>query len=167
MPITLNGSGTITPTSAVQPTGSILQVVQTVKNDSFSTTSTSYVDITGFSVSITPTQASSKILLSNCCGVSTTGQSSVLYMNLLRGSTPIAQPSQSSGFSSTATIYPESISNMESWSFNFLDTPTYSLGDTITYKWQVKGYTATQFINNRNGDDIVRTATIIAMEVAG
>ena len=56
---------------------------------------------------------------------------------------------------------------MESWSFNFLDTPTYSLGDTITYKWQVKGYTATQFINNRNGDDIVRTATIIAMEVAG
>ena len=29
MPITLNGDGTITPVSAVQPTGSILQVVST------------------------------------------------------------------------------------------------------------------------------------------
>ena len=145
--------------------GKYLQTVQTFKNDSFSTTSTSYVDITGFSVSITPTQTSSKILLLNCCGVSTTGQSSVIYMNLLRGSTAIAQPSQSTGFSSTATIYPELINNMESWSFNFLDTPTYTLGDTITYKWQIKGYTATQFINQRNGSDIPRTATMIAIEV--
>tara|TARA_B100000282_G_scaffold44014_1_gene27385 strand:+ start:854 stop:1441 length:588 start_codon:yes stop_codon:yes gene_type:complete len=145
--------------------GKHLQTVQTIKNDSFSTSSTSYVDITGFSVSITPSQASSKILLLNCCGISTTGGSSVIYMNLLRGSTAIAQPSQSTGFSSTATIYPESVSNMESWSFHFLDTPTYTLGDTITYKWQTKGYTATQYINNRNGNDIVRVATMIAIEV--
>jgi hypothetical protein len=188
MPIAINGSGTVTGisvgglpdgivdtdmlaagavTAPKRGAGAILQVVQTFKNDSFSTSSTSYVDITGFSVSITPSQASSNILLLNSCGISTTGGSSVIYMNLLRGSTAIAQPSVSTGFSSTATIYPESINNMESWSFHFLDTPTYTLGDTITYKWQTKGYTGTQHINNRNGNDMPRTATMIAMEVAG
>jgi len=41
----------------------VLQVVQTVKTDTFSTTSSSYVDVTGLSVSITPLFSTSKILL--------------------------------------------------------------------------------------------------------
>ena len=44
-------------------TGGILQVVQTVKTDVFSTTSTSYVDVTGLNVSITPTSSTNKILI--------------------------------------------------------------------------------------------------------
>ena len=43
--------------------GHIVQVKQTVKTDEFSTTSTSAVDVTGLSVSITPTSTSSKILV--------------------------------------------------------------------------------------------------------
>ena len=42
--------------------GKILQVVQTFKNDTASTSSGSYADITGFTVSITPSATSSKIL---------------------------------------------------------------------------------------------------------
>ena len=38
-------------------------VVQTVKTDTFSTTSTSFVDVTGATVSITPTSATSKVLV--------------------------------------------------------------------------------------------------------
>ena len=45
------------------PAGSVLQVVQTVKTDTFATTSTSFVDITGVSVAITPSSTSSKILI--------------------------------------------------------------------------------------------------------
>ena len=145
--------------------GAILQVVQTFKNDSFSTTSTSYVDITGFSVTITPSSTSNKILLLNFAGISTDGSSSVQYMNLLRGSTAIAQPSVSTGFSSTATMFPQSISNMISWSYSFLDSP--STTSATTYKWQIKGYTGTQYINQRALNDMPRTATMIAMEVAG
>lgn len=46
--------------------GAVLQVVQTVKTDTFSTTSpaeTAFVDVTGFSVTITPSATSSKILI--------------------------------------------------------------------------------------------------------
>jgi len=41
----------------------VLQVVQTLKTASFSTTSASLVDVTGLSVSITPTSATSKVLV--------------------------------------------------------------------------------------------------------
>ena len=189
MPIAINGSGTITgisvgglPDGIVDADmlaanavtagklssgvgGKILQVVQTFKNDSFSTTSTSYVDITGFSVTITPSSTSNKILLLNFAGLSTDGNSSVQYINLLRGSTAIAQPSVSTGFSSTATMFPQSISNMISWSYSFLDSPNTT--SATTYKWQIKGYTGTQYINQRALNDMPRTATMIAMEVAG
>ena len=43
--------------------GKTLQVVQTVKTDIFTTTSTSYVDVTGLSVTITPSSATSKLLV--------------------------------------------------------------------------------------------------------
>ena len=186
MPIAINGSGTVTGisvgglpdgivdtdmlaagavTAPKRGAGAILQVVQTFKNDSFSTTSTSYVDITGFSVTITPSSTSNKILLLNFAGLSTDGNSSVQYINLLRGSTAIAQPSVSTGFSSTATMFPQSISNMISWSYSFLDSP--STTSATTYKWQIKGNTGTQYINQRAINDMPRTATMIAMEVAG
>ena len=186
MPIAINGSGTVTGisvgglpdgivdtdmlaagavTAPKRGAGAILQVVQTFKNDSFSTTSTSYVDITGFSVTITPSSTSNKILLLNFAGLSTDGNSSVQYINLLRGSTAIAQPSVSTGFSSTATMFPQSISNMISWSYSFLDSPNTT--SATTYKWQIKGYTGTQYINQRALNDMPRTATMIAMEVAG
>ena len=43
--------------------GKVLQVIQTVKTDIFSTSTTSFTDITGLSVSITPSSASNKILV--------------------------------------------------------------------------------------------------------
>ena len=41
--------------------GGIIQVRSTTKTDPFDTTSTSFTDVTGLSVSITPTRADSKI----------------------------------------------------------------------------------------------------------
>ncbi len=43
--------------------GKILQVVSTTKTSTFSTSSSSYTDVTGLSVSITPTSTSSKIFI--------------------------------------------------------------------------------------------------------
>ena len=42
--------------------GGIIQIVQTVKQDQFTTSSTSYVDVTGMSATITPKFSTSKIL---------------------------------------------------------------------------------------------------------
>lgn len=44
-------------------TGKILQVVSTTKTDTFTSTNTSFVDITGLTVTITPSSTSSKILI--------------------------------------------------------------------------------------------------------
>jgi len=68
MAIVLNGStNAITPKTAVQPTGSILQVVSTTKQDTFSiegvSSSGGYSAITGLSASITPSSLSNKILI--------------------------------------------------------------------------------------------------------
>ena len=51
------------PSSAKLPAGTVLQVVSVSKTDTFSTTSSSFVDVTGLSVSITPSSASSKIMI--------------------------------------------------------------------------------------------------------
>ena len=70
MPTIIDGTAGITypvvagATSAVQASsGKVLQVVSTTKTDTFSTASTTFVDLTGLSVSITPTSTSSKILV--------------------------------------------------------------------------------------------------------
>ena len=72
MPVTINGtSGVVTATSYSGSggnltgitTGKILQVQSVVKTGQFSSTSTSFTDITGLSVNITPTSSSNKILV--------------------------------------------------------------------------------------------------------
>ena len=45
------------------PTGSVLQVVSTLKTDTFSTSSGTYVAITGLSATITPSSSSNRILV--------------------------------------------------------------------------------------------------------
>ena len=50
------------PASAM-PAGSVLQVVQTVKGDTYSQTSTTFTTIPGLSASITPSSATSQILV--------------------------------------------------------------------------------------------------------
>ena len=76
MPITLNGSGTVSGISAgglpdgiIQSAdlatgvgGKILQVLQAIKTDTF-TSSASTADITGLSVNITPSASTSKIYI--------------------------------------------------------------------------------------------------------
>ena len=61
--ITSDGSGVITSSKF-----KIGQVVSTTKTDGFSTSSTSVTDVTGLSVSITPTSTSSKVLFKTSSG---------------------------------------------------------------------------------------------------
>lgn len=110
------------------------QVVNTVKTDTFTSTSTAYVDITGLSLSITPTSASSKILVFAVVNGSGPSAVSDAVVQLVRDSTAIGNGatagSRRVGFgqlnASTGSIYPGAIT--------FLDSPATT--SATTYKIQ-------------------------------
>ena len=152
MPITLNGSGTVSGISAgglpdgiIQSAdlaagvgGKILQVVQATKGDVFTTTSTSNVDVTGLSASITPASTSNKILVIVYLNALVT-ESTNRYggrMQLVRDSTDIARGAAagnrvrcSTGLSGDGDIFAQNVG------INFLDTPSST--SSLTYKVQV------------------------------
>lgn len=159
---TLNSSGFSYP-------GAILQVVSATKTDTFSTTSTSYTDVTGLSVTLTPTSSSSKFLIYFfLCA----GNQNLFTAQIVRNSTAIAI-GDASGSRTQATVgtMSNSDANMQtSNSFGHLDSP--ATASAITYKVQVRTESgATNYINrsisDSNSSAGARTASsIIVMEIA-
>jgi hypothetical protein len=164
-------SGTIVTTNTM-PAGSVLQVVSTTKTDTFSTgTSAAWVDITGMSVSITPTSASNKILVifsGNAAG--TTGTSG-WSAQLVRGSTAICIGDAAGSRLSVSTGGATTDSN---WSLpasiNYLDSPATT--SSVTYKIQGRVGAGSFYFNRSQNDTdasgITRAAsTITVMEIKG
>ena len=156
--------------SSVSGAGIILQVVQTSKTDDFSTTSTSFTDVTGFSASITPSSTSSKVLVMVSSNTSTSGGNNA-QMKLVRGSTDIFIGDADSSHSQAAAQSRINDTNSSlTLTFNFLDSP--STTSATTYKLQYKVQAGTGTINKTQADSdnssIARTASsIILMEVRG
>lgn len=175
--IELTVPGTGSGTLAVGDTGKILQVVQATKTDVFSTSTTgSYVDITGLTVNITPTKANSNILVMAVIGSFTSGDATAIALTTADG-TAIIQGDAVSGKDSVSTgSYAGGTSTGEAWYGNNpapifkLHDPSYSLGNTLTYKCRVKGNSGTTYVNRNQSDSgqyALRTAsTITLMEVA-
>lgn len=158
--------------TALAGSGGVLQVVSTTKTDTFTSTSTSYVDITGLSLSITPVSTSSRILLvANIEALE--GASNSLFLRFVRNSTPIAV-GDAAGVRVQATggiRYPSSDSGgIGSVGLSFVDSP--SATSATTYKIQIAVQGGTGCVN-RSPDDVDNTArgryvsTITAMEIAG
>jgi len=157
------------------PTGSVLQVISgTPKTDTFSTTSNSYVDVTGLSVTITPTSATSTILVLfqiNGCQPVGAGRA---YVRLLRGATVIdagdAAGSRTpglGGFSSNDTSIPSA-----PVSGSFLDSPATTSSTTYKIQLAMTAGAGTAFINRSELDNdasgqIRMASTITVMEIAG
>lgn len=143
----------------------ILQVASTTKNDSFSTTSTSFVDVTGFSVSITPRSTSSLVFVLITLNVSSNNTRMLMDMNMMRGSTNINQGAVIAGKQSfsleivSADDRPTAIAVLQ-----FLDTPNTT--SATTYKAQVRTNTSTLWVNRDFGDNFRSASTITVMEVS-
>ena len=159
MPITLNGSGTVTgisagglPSGIIQSAnlasgvgGKSLQVVQVIKKDIQSHTGTSFVDISSFNPSITPTGTNSKILLDICIQGSNNGSGALnVYRSIGGGS--YAQltdfigdqhPNSSNAIRTTMSAGGQDTDSFESFSMKILDTPSYSSGQAVAYKLQI------------------------------
>ncbi len=148
--------------------GKILQVVSTAKTDIFSTTSTSAVDITGLTATITPSSTANKILVLVTIGAFSPEAGNTGNLQIARGGTALniatgGATSNSAGLSVTSGAtygnHTESIS--------FLDSPSST--SSLTYSCQVFAQSgSTLYVNRWVANDARRaTSTITVMEVAG
>jgi len=168
MTVIINGNGTITPTSAVQPTGSILQVKQAVKTDTASFNSNSFTDITGLSVDITATAADSKMLVMAYLYIGVNQASQTAKINIVRGTTNIGQPTSGSHQATMHSwIYQQSMQNV---AMHFLDDTTFATNAATNYhlEFASDGANTDFYINRYHGSDSYRgISTLTVMEVAG
>ena len=155
--------------------GGIIQVKQTVKTDTFTSSSTSYTDITGLSVSITPTRSDSKILVMMHVNLGHTNYVSG-FLRLMRDSTAISVADAAGNrIVSTVAMADDPVDDeINCYSATFLDSP--STTSATTYKVQLttesSGNTGEVYVN-RSGEDAnnvqnARTvSSITVMEVSG
>jgi len=150
--------------SAGATAGQVIQVVSTTKTDTFGSTSDSFTDVTGLSVSITPSSSSNKILIISNFYTSVSGTSRVVLYNLVRNSTNILQPSSSG---QSAGNFTGASNDLQSISMNFLDSPSST--SSVTYKIQGKGNATdfTWYVGRRSGNDWFTPSTITALEIKG
>ena len=91
----VSDAGTIKRIDFSHIKGLVRQVIQTTKTDIFSSTSTSFADVTGVTANITPSSTSSKILVMLNGSANSSQASTQLYrLKLLRGSTSIGLSGQ-------------------------------------------------------------------------
>ena len=166
--------------------GRILQIVTNEKGDVVSVSGqnngSSFADLTGINVTITPTVANSKILVQFCLGkVTNTGNSTgVRFTQSVGGGSAdvikVSTNPQSRKAVST-NIYGSGVINTghaQGFNYQFIDTPSYSVGQAIVYQMQILTEASTNFYVNRTGDDtnngniyFARAfSTITAMEVS-
>ena len=159
--ISSNGSGTVTLGAAFPSTGKIGQVIQTNKVDTFSSSSTSLIDITGLTASITPTATSSKILVNLRISYSMgSAHNTGMILRLLRGSTVISGGTASSNRPSALMRYNMATAGDGYYSLvystgdvstNFLDSPNST--NSQVYKIQGKVDGSNSLHINRTGYD--------------
>lgn len=164
--------------TSAQPTGAVLQVVSTDYTSLFSTTSSTPVDITGFSATITPTSSSSKILV--MVSVFFGGAYDIYpYVLLKRNGTSISTGTTGTGNQKNVFLggYFTAISSMvyggHQMSKNYLDSPSST--SALTYQMQLAHpyqISSTAYINRQEAQMDTTftqypTSSITLMEIAG
>ena len=139
--LTTASSGQIIPKAAL-PTGSVLQVVNATTSTEISTTSTSFIS-TGFSATITPTSATSKILIFGDFGdvgtLSSAGSQNGVSIYLARNGSQIGANLASQWcYSNTGSSY-----LINSGNISYIDSPASTSALTYLFYYRVKGANVT------------------------
>jgi hypothetical protein len=163
MSVTISGSGQI-----------VKQVQSVFKSDTFSTTAynTTWADVTGLSVSITPSNSANKILVMASFQMQSSTATSAIYARMLRNGTAISVgDTAGSRVPASAAANFGAVYNSVGNSILFLDSPATT--SSVTYKLQMtngsNGQTAYLNRTGDDGDDVNRSrtpASIIVMEIA-
>ena len=149
--------------------GGIIQVKQVIKKDQFTTSNntSNYTDLTGLSVSITPTRSDSKILVE--AHIYNSNNNAVNFFRILRGSTFIEQPSGTSSSGANWNAHGFSYfdhSFQDKTVMKILDSPATT--SATTYKVQC-ACTGTQLTINKfyNTSNYYGISTLTVYEVSG
>jgi hypothetical protein len=184
MPLILSGSAGLSGnvgnvTKDMLPAGSVLQVVQIVKSDTFAgTMSTNWGDVPGMVASITPANAANKILVQVDLKVSSLAGSSVGRARLLRNNTPVyIGDAAGSRARAMGQIYggagADNVYQMEQVGGTYLDSPNST--SPVTYKIQMGGDNdaSVLYVNRTQSDrdtayyDARVVSSITLMEIKG
>ena len=160
--ITIPSGATITNSGTATGFGKVLQVVNTTKTDTFSTTSGSYTDVTGLSASITPSSTSNKIFVSLTIYVSDSTQTANAFCNIVRDSTELQE--------TVVRIPQEGQAVYRVYNLSMTDFDSPSSTSSTTYKVQIKTNAGTMYVNraaDQGGFSDTTTATLTLMEIAG
>ena len=144
----------------------VLQVVSTNKSDTFSVTSGSYTDVTGLSVSITPSATSSQILVIASINGSQDIGINDSAVQLVRGSTAIAIGDASGSHVQASTMFQAYFGGSSDFvGITFLDSPATT--SATTYKIQVRSVTgsAITYINRSKTDNATGPRTVSSITV--
>jgi hypothetical protein len=169
----------IQTTSGIPNRGKILQVVQTIKSDTFTTSTTgsnTWVSITGLSASITPTSTSNKILL--ICDVQGAGAATVNTLCAFRFTRNGSTVSASLGDART-NFFQASVNNLRSagdtngsfrFFFNYLDSPASTSAQTYQLQGQSESsgfhINRTELNSASNNFSATAISSITLLEVA-
>ena len=151
--------------------GKILQVIGVTKTDTFSHNTTSWVDITDMTVSITPSAVSSKIYVTSSIACGQRGYTSYMWIKLVRDSTDVFV-GDAAGSRNQVTVsggMGDDYSQMTQAAISYIDSPNTT--SATTYKLQMKCQnTDAQYINRSyvDTDSAVYSraaSSIIVMEI--
>ena len=164
-------------------TGGIIQVVSTYYGDRFTSSSMSFVDITNFNVTITPSSSSNKIYLMCCMGAAGVQQNNLDHGNGIRvmrsiGGGSYSENNKLNGPSDGSR--PRITYKGVGWSYNSdhmpgglsfsgLDDPATT--SAVTYKLQVLAQSSSHPFhlnrppNNADGTNIYQSASMSSLTV--
>lgn len=159
------------------PSGSVIQVVSTTLTSAFSSaTKASWVSVTGLAATITPSSASSRILIMVQVSTGDGGNNYPRTWAVARNGTLINQSTVGTGYVqgsfASALIGTSSGSNnaVQTIPFTFVDSPAST--SALTYQVQFNAYTSTVTTTNINrsyaggAGDPNCTSNIVLMEIA-
>jgi len=152
---------------AAMPAGTVLQVISTTTTAPFSTSSSSFVAVTGLSATITPTSSTSKIVISGSISYSGGGGENATIQLQRNGTVIFAgdpQTGRKQGFSMYNGAY-YAVSN----ACQYLDSPGTT--SAVTYQiYMAQNGGQTGYVNqtaaNRNPYESTTASTITVMEIA-
>jgi hypothetical protein len=172
MPLTTYTAGQVLTASSLNANFSfaagnsgVIQVVSTFKDDTFITTSNTFVDVTGMSVSITPTSASNKVFVLASLQFGGAGGTQ-RGLRLMRDATAIALGAAAGGRTQAWYGHGDTpAGGLDNVVVAFLDSPATT--SATTYKIQFQTNDSNNTTLNRNGSLTMynSASTITVMEV--
>lgn len=167
----LTSNGTAWTSTAPAAGGKVLQVVSTIKTDTFTMASGTYADITGLSVDITPASSSNRILVFASVNHVGTTLTSASGIRLVRNSTAIAVGAAAGSRIQTSggAAYGNYGVTLTNETVHFVDSPATT--SSTTYKIQIRVYGSTAYVNRSQVDSDDQAyyrgaSTITVMEIA-